>query len=482
MKEEILQPNQLLMYQKKIQTEPNFYCKAVLGDTLWKIQIDIMDAIRDYSRVTVKSCHASGKSFVAARIALNFLHAFTNSIVLTTAPTFRQVEDILWQEIRSAFYNARVPDAMFGTMLNTRYDLGDGWFGIGLSTDDPDRFQGYHSNHILVVADEASGIEKNIFDAIEGITSTGYTRVLLIGNPTDPTGYFAETFKHDIWKKITISCFDTPNFSTINNLEQLKNSTEEQRTAAVTNPKLITPRWAYERIMDWGVESPLFQSRVLGMFPEESDDTLIALKYVEKALLQNNPDGSRKVRIGDDWQIGLDVARYGSDRTCFVVRHGSEVIDIIWYQKEDTMKTVGRAKYILRQYPEARLLIDEIGIGAGVVDRLNEDKKFDGRIVGINVANRTQDDENIKFINMRARFYWKLRERFINNEIILIDRGSVVSDLTNLKYKFRSTDGAIQIESKEDLKKRGLRSPDIADALTLAFADESSKEPNIIFI
>jgi hypothetical protein len=441
-----------------------------------------MESVRDNSRVTVKSCHASGKSFVAARIVLNFLHSFTNSIVLTTAPTFRQVEDILWQEIRSGFYNARCPEAMAGTMLNTRYDLGDGWFGIGLSTDNPDRFQGYHSNHILVVVDEASGIEKNIFDAIEGITSTGYTRILLIGNPTDPTGYFAETFKHDIWKKFTISCFDTPNFATIRTIEDLKNSTEEQRNLAIVNPKLITPRWAYERIIEWGSESPLFQARVLGQFPEESDDTLIALKYVERALLNENSDGSRKIREGDDWQIGLDVARFGSDRTCFVIRQGSEVMSIDWFQKEDTMKTVGRAKYFLRTYPKARIFIDAIGIGAGVVDRLNEDEEFRERIIGINVSEKAEDFENVKFINQRAKFYWQLRDRFINNNIILIDRGSVVSDLTNLKYKFRSTDGAVQIESKEELKKRGLRSPDIADALALAFAEEGSHEPNIIFI
>ena len=472
----------LLMYQERIKNDPDFYCKSVLGDTLWKKQIEIAEAVRDYPRVTVKSSHASGKTFIAARIVLNFLYSYTNSIVLTTAPSFRQVEEVLWQEIRSAFNNARCPEVMTGDIFQTKLTISDGWFAVGLSTDDSNKFQGYHASHLLAICDEASGIEKQIYDAIEGAISTEHARILLIGNPTDPTGYFADTFKSDLYKKFTISCFDTPNFVSLTNIEALKNSTEEQRKKAVTHPYLITPQWAYERMFEWGVESPLFQARVLGQFPTEADDTLIALRYAEKACEREDANGNVKLREGDDWQIGLDIARFGTDRSAFVVRHGNEVVDIVWYQKEDTMQIVGRAISYLRKYPEAKMYIDEIGLGAGVVDKLVENDEFRERVVGVNVSNKTTDTENEKFVNLRAKIYWNLRNKFMNNKIILLDKGSMISDLTNIKYRFRSSDGALQIESKEEIKKRGLRSPDLSDSLALSFCELDAPEPNIIWI
>lgn len=459
--------------RETIRNDPEYYIENILGNKIWSKQADIVGSVIKNTRTAVKSCHASGKSFIAARVVLKFLHSYAHSIALTTAPTFRQVTDILWTEINTAFDKAKYK--LPGNMLNVRYDIDSDWFGLGLSTDEPDKFQGYHSDHILIVVDEASGVQKKIFDAIEGITSTGFVRILLIGNPTDPTGYFAEAFKSQIWAKQTISCFDTPNFTNIKTIEQLKNSTEKERVDSVIMPYLITPQWAFERLQEWGEDSPLFQARVLGEFPTESDDTLIALKYVEQAI-QN------EIQEGEEWQIGLDVARFGSDRTVFVGRKGNKVEFIDWFQKEDTMQTTGRAMDYLRKYPNSKIYVDEIGVGAGVVDRLKESEEFQNRIIGVNVAEKAQDEENTKYVNLRAKGYWKLREKFINGNINLIDKGTVISDLTNLKYKFRSSDGALQIESKEEMKKRGLRSPDIADAMMLAFLENIEMIPEITFI
>jgi len=458
--------------RETIRNDKRYYIEKILGNIIWDRQADVVDSIIKNTRTSVKSCHASGKSFIAARIVLKFLHSYAHSIALTTAPTFRQVTDILWTEINTAFDKALVK--LPGNMLNVRYDLDSDWFGLGLSTDEPEKFQGYHSDHILVVADEASGVTKKIFDAIEGITSTGFVRILLIGNPTDPTGYFADTFKSQIWSKQTISCVDTPNFENIKNIEQLKNSTEQQRLDSIVMPYLITPQWVFERLQEWGEDSPLFQARVLGEFPTKSDDTLIALKYVEQAILNEKSEG-------EDWQIGLDVARFGSDKTCFIGRKGNKIEFIDWFQKEDTMQTTGRAMDYLRKYSDAKICVDEIGVGAGVIDRLKE-SEFSNRCIGINVAEKVQDDENTKYVNLRAKGYWKLRERFLAGDINLIDKGTIISDLTNMKYKFRSSDGALKIESKEDIKKRGLRSPDLADALMLAFLEEVEMIPEIHFI
>jgi len=298
--------------------------------------------------------------------------------------------------------------------------------------------------------------------------------VLLIGNPTDPTGYFADCFKSEIWTKMTISCFDCPNFKDFPDIEAIRNSTEEKRLAAIIYPTLITPQWVWERLQEWGEESPLFQARVLGEFPTESTDTLIALKYAEQALRKENP-------AEGEWYIGLDPARFGEDRTGFYIRKGDKNVKTEWFQKEDTMQTVGRAIHYLQEYPEAKMKIDSIGIGAGVVDRLKETEYAD-RIEGVNVAESAEPDGEMKFVNIRAKLYWRLRQKFMSNEIQLLDKGTIVSDLTNLKYRFRSSDGAVQIESKEEIKKRGLRSPDLADAMALSYAEDITVVPDIHFV
>lgn len=454
---------------QRLNTDPVYFVEKAIGSPLWSIQQEIIRAVENNPKVTVKSCHGSGKTYVAARVVHRFLQKNRSSIVVTTAPTFQQVRDALWKEIKNAYNNSRI--ALPGEMLDVRYKIADDWYAIGRATDQPSNFQGYHANNILVVVDEADGVNREIFEAIEGIISSGDSHLLLIGNPVDPTSYFAHSHTLESFTKITISCFDTPNFEPFGNLDQLLNATDEQRKQSVIMPQLIQPQWAYERAMEWGIESPLFQSRVLGKFPESSEDSLIALHLVERAIKEWNIGASGS---GTEEVIGLDVARFGSDRTAFVYRKGNKVLEIAAHMKEDTMQTAGRAIDWLRKYPEARMNIDEIGVGGGVVDRLKETEYAD-RVYGINVAEKAPEDydNTIRFANLRAKVHWELRTRFMNNDIILPEVGTIISDLTNIKYKYRS-DGAIVIESKDEIKKRIGRSPDLADALGLCFHNTKS--------
>src|SRR5581483_4456911 len=145
---------------KDIQENPVYFVEGIFGDTLWQKQQDIINSIRDFKYTTVRSCHGAGKSFIAARIVLWFLYSFANSKVITTAPTFRQVEDILWREIASAMSKKRF--SLEGQLNQTSLDLGNDWFALGLSTNEPSRFQGFHATHILLIVDEASGVPQNI--------------------------------------------------------------------------------------------------------------------------------------------------------------------------------------------------------------------------------------------------------------------------------------------------------------------------------
>jgi hypothetical protein len=187
------------------------------------------------------------QSFIAARVALWFLYAFPNSKIISTAPTFRQVEDILWREIRSVKAKARIPLA--GKLNNTSLDLSEQWFATGLSTDTPERFQGFHAVDVLLIVDEASGVAEDIFNASKGIVSSRHARVLYIGNPTTTSGTFYNAFNLPGYAQIHISAFDTPNFTEFGiTLADIRANTWEAKiTHELPRPYLITPDWVYDK-------------------------------------------------------------------------------------------------------------------------------------------------------------------------------------------------------------------------------------------
>ena len=328
--------------RSKWQKDPVEFARRELGADLWNKQEEILEAVRDNTRVAVRSCNGSGKTFVAAHAVLWWLICFHDSIVITTAPTEHQVRDVLWREIRRVYRGFE--DIMGGKLLRTALELDDKHYAQGLSTDTPERFQGFHEGHILFVVDEASGVREGIFEAIEGSMTSDHARMLLLGNPTTRSGYFYEAFhsRRSLWQTIHISANDTPNVA----------------NGEVTRPSLVTPKWVEDSKVNWGEDSPMYQVRVLGEFPSESEDTLISLKIIENAV--ENPavdeDHAHDVQDGDPQdgdpqdgdsqddvpvEIGVDVARFGSDRTVICVRRGDRVIDIASFTKKNTMETAG---------------------------------------------------------------------------------------------------------------------------------------------
>lgn len=432
---------------------PELFITRVLGDDPWDKQIEILNSVRDNRETSVRSCHGAGKSFIAARVALWFLCCFKNSIVLTTAPSFRQVEAILWRNIRSAYNKAKVN--LGGEISRVSLNISPEWFALGLSTDEPDRFQGFHAENILIIADEASGIPEAIFNAVDGVLTSSHSRLLMIGNPTSLEGRFYDSFKQVGVSKIHISAFDTPNV----------------KSGKVIVPGLVTREWVEGRKVVWGENSSLYISRVLGQFPPQEPDTLIPLNKIESAI-----ERELDVKDDDEKQIGIDVARYGSDKTVFICRQGKKVIDIQSFYHQDLMETVGKAIQFMDKHGKPTTVIDAIGVGAGVVDRLDE-QGFE--IIGCNVAEKADDDEH--FANRRSEFYWGLRQRFTDDDIDLPDEDQILAELSKIKYKVNSR-GQTLIESKEEIKKRGLPSPDYADALMLAFAPLTYMETDVIII
>jgi hypothetical protein len=421
--------------------DPAWWCQHVVGDTLWGKQIEIIESVRDNPRTAVRSCHGSGKTWTASRTAAWFLLTHLRSKVITTAPTFRQVEHLLWAEINAMHLKSAFP--LGGKILNTEWKLEPGWFAFGAATDDPDKFQGVHAEGgVLVIIDEAGGVAPNIWAAVEGnMTNPENCRLLAIGNPTDRSTQFYREFTTPGTHCITISAMDTPNF----------------QSTDITHPYLITRAWADDKAKRWGIDSPMYRSRVLAEFPDAGTDTLIPLSRIEAAR-------ARTIEPSLPTEIVVDVARFGGDESVIGLRRGDTVRTVWSARSNDLMELAGHAIAMRRTHDAETIKVDSIGLGAGVVDRL---KEVGESATEMNASHSPIEKE--KFANARAEWFWLLRERFISGEIdVDPDDDELAAQLSAIKYKMNSR-GQIQIESKDDMKKRGLQSPDRADMLAMAF-------------
>ena len=237
--------------------DPVRFAQLVLGEDPWRLQQEILTSAARNPLTAVKSCHASGKTFNAAALALWALSRWPESLVITTAPTFRQVK-VMWGEIAEARKRSRIA---FPEPSATELKLGDKRYAVGLSTNDPNKFQSYHAAHVLIIADEAQGILSAIWEAVEGIRAGGDVRVLMQGNPTVTGGHYHDAFgrNRSIWKTFTISAFDTPNLLGVT-IEQLLAMSDDE-LAISPAPYLVTRRWVKERYLRWSQPPDVPRSR-----------------------------------------------------------------------------------------------------------------------------------------------------------------------------------------------------------------------------
>lgn len=442
--------------------DPAWFFREILGNKPWLKQVEIMEAVRDYKEVAIRSCHGIGKDWVAARIVLWFLYSHAPALVITTGPTDRQVKGILWREIAHAHARAKFP--LGGQLLTQEIRLSPDRWAIGFTAgDDPDRFQGFHCKNVLVVIDEASGVNKSTYTAVEAILSSENAHKLEIGNPTDPISEFSTSFKTPGIHKMTVDAFETPNLTEFGIIEEdIKNDTWEPKiTGPLPMPELITPEWVSKRYKRWHPTNPLYVSRVRAQFPDASEDTLIPLKYIEAAQ-------ERTLEPGEPNILGVDVARFGSDYTVIMHRRGPVLRTRMRLAKSSTMETAGYVQRELKATKARNSFVDVVGLGAGVVDKLKEEGC---RVIEANAGSSPLDKE--MFANARAEWFWRLREAFESGAIdISPDDEDLSSQLAAIKWKPDSK-GRVTIESKEDMRRRGVSSPDDADAASMTFSDQN---------
>ncbi len=439
----------------KGKLSPAEFVHERLGEALWSKQLEIAQSLLDHRRTAVQSCHGAGKSYTASRLTAWWLwaHQPGTAFVVTSAPTFEQVRAVLWREIGRAHRKGNLP----GRVNQTEWWIGDEMvaFGRKPGDQDPSGFQGIHAEYVLVILDEACGIDRNLWLAALSLAANDKSRILAIGNPDDPGSHFAEVCKPDSgWHVLRIGFADTPNFT-------------GEHVPAELRPLLIGPTYVEEMRGDVGEGSAPWRAKVLGEFPQDADDGVVALTAVRRCMRPEQvhaPDDLLPVELG--WDVGA-----GGDRSVVKERRGV-VAGRTWQLKgADTMAQCGEVLGILAETEATAIKIDSIGIGHGAADRMAElrrDGAHQARVVRVNVGEASTKPH--RFPKLRDQVWWEVGRQLSQDggwDLSGID-DPTVAQLTAPKYALDSS-GRIKVEPKADTRARLGRSPDDADALLLAF-------------
>jgi hypothetical protein len=432
------------------------WAKDKLGIHIWSKQEEIAKALVEHKRVAVKSCHGSGKSYFASIVVawwVDTRHG-TGAVVVSTAPSAEQVGKVLWRYIRD---HHSKHDLIGRTTLDNEWRDDSGaelaW-GRKPADTSTSTFQGIHSSGgVLAVLDEANGIVDNLWTNVYAITTGREDAILAIANPDSPTGEFARIFLKDDpdWYKITISAFDTPNFTDEYLPEEAKGG-------------LISPRWVEARKRSWGEDSPRYRSKVLGEFSTDSNNNLFSLGDV-------NTGKATECEISTESKprLGVDVARFGEDYTAVYVYQDGNLRLVEKWSKCDLVTTSERVVEIAIRLGVGEVRIDAVGIGAGVFDMVTRLAVSRWKTIGI-VGSAGSPDLD-KWANTRAFYFDQMREKMhLGNLDLEFDDEDLQDELLSIEYKFNNR-GALQIESKDEMKRRGVKSPDFADAAMYACAD-----------
>lgn len=427
-------------------------------------QRNVLNDIANHPFVSVRSGQGVGKTGLEAITVIWYLCCRPNPKVICTAPTRQQLNDVLWAEIAKWLESSMVKNFLKWTKTKV-YMIGseERWFATARTATKPENMQGFHEEYMLFVVDEASGVADNIMEAILGTLSGEENKLLMCGNPTRTSGVFYDSHHKDRqdYKTHKVSSYDSSRASK-ENIERL--------------------------IRKYGADSDVVRVRVDGDFPKSEPDTFIHLEKVEAAVMREVypcEEGEELFEILPDdapLEIGVDVARYGNDETTIVPRIGKLVPFLRTYSKQDTMTTAGWvlniAQDLMLEYgkPSCVVKIDDDGVGGGVTDRLREVVAEENLYIDvIDCHNGGKALSPERYDNWGAESWATIRDLLHDDEIQIPNDEDLVGQLSTRKY-FITSKGKIRLESKDDMKKRGLRSPDRADALVLAFAN-TGQEP-----
>jgi len=419
------------------------FAKHIMGMTPTNQQGDALVAMDGDKPVTIKSGHGTGKTATEVVIIMHYMCCRPYPRVLCTAPSRHQLHDVLWAEL--SLWRRRM-NSIFSQMFECTKEKmfhvkhPEEWFAIARTAtkENPEALQGIHGDYVLKILEEASGIPEPIFEVTDGAHGLRETKELMCANPTRLSGTFFMSFNQnkDEYTRLSWSCLDS---------------------SLLTDGK-------YARRMErkYGRDSNIYRIRVLGEFPKQDGDSFIPYHLVEDAIQREIPDQKAYPKV-----FAVDVARFGSDDTVIAIRQGDEFKPCHVLQGKSTMEVAGYIALLANDQKPKRIFIDVIGIGSGVYDRLEE---LGFPVIPVCVSESPAMNPE-KYKRLRDELWGNMRDwlEMRRGKLCDNDDRDLAGELTTPKYRITS-DGKIVIETKDEMKKRGLASPNKADAAIMTFA------------
>jgi len=441
------QENPFIKLMARYRDDPVAFAREVAGIEPDEWQVELLDAVAAPAirRISVRSGHGVGKSTGVALAAVWHVLMRVPSKTVVTAPTSSQLFDACFAEMKNVAKRLKPPFDNLLELKSDRIELKSHPESTFIScrtsrAEQPEALAGVHSPSVLLIADEASGIPSSVFEAASGSMSGHSATTILTGNPTRNTGFFYDTHNRlrDDWYTMHVSCVDSPRVS--------EDFVEDMKRR-------------------YGEDSPAYHVRVLGNFPPSEEDTVIPVSLIEHAMAND-------IKVHEDtiaiW--GLDVARQGGDASVLAKRQGPVIHPLTVWRNLDLMQLTGAVKAEYDAMPPskrpAEIIVDSNGFGAGVLDRLRE-LGLPAR--GLNVSERAMAKDT--YLNLRAELWFKMKMYLEGMDVSLPRDDALYAELAAPRYHFTSA-GKLQVESKDSMKKRGVASPDRADAVALSLAND----------
>lgn len=444
-RQRIYKKNPVLFFREVLEFKPDNWQESAAYD------------IAEYSKVTIRSGQGVGKTAFEAAVLLWFMSCFPFPRVVATAPTRQQLHDVLWSEVAKWQSKSLLLSKMFKWTKTYIYMLGmeKRWFAVARTATKPENMQGFHEDNMLFIVDEASGVADSIMEAILGTLSGINNKLLMCGNPTKTSGIFYDSHNADR------SLYRTHKVSS--------------KDSGRTNKENID-----SLIRKYGIDSNVVRVRVFGEFPLAEDDVFIPLPLLERSSMTEYKD-----RTVESIHIGCDVARYGDDKTVI----GYKVNELAAFYKkingQDTMRTASdivllgqtlRDKY--NYSGRIPIKVDDGGVGGGVVDRLRQIKRSEPDkykwldifpvAFGQPIKHKYYADSTTYMMAVVKSLLStdEDSENYRKPELIIPNDSDLIAQLSCRKYTVNEK-SKIVVESKKNMKARGLPSPDEADCLLL---------------
>ncbi len=411
----------------------------------WDGMYQMLSAIVEHDKVVIHSGHSLSKDYIGGRLPLWFLSSYYPARVIMTAPSDRQVKHIMWAELSQGYEEAGGKKVIGGDLKSCLLDIEPNkHFALAFTTKETKgqtgKFQGLKAPNVLIIVTEAQAVDDSIFEQIEGISTSGNTKIILLGNPLSNTGFFARAIRDPKYGYFPV------------HLDCLKNPNYIQGKEVV--PGLASRQWVEDMRRKYGEDSPMWQARVRGLVPDTSINTMISFYLVELAVdkpLTLEVTNRRRV-------VSIDPASFGDDECVIQVLEEGNLIHQVITGKQRTTVTGSQAYAIKHKFEADGYIVDTIGEGRGVADHLVDTMEEDDVI---EFKGSIQEGVADEFYNRRAEAMDYASEEFENGSCSIPNDRLLMEELSEIKYTHKH--GKVICEDKEEIKKRLGRSPNRAD-------------------